>query len=85
LEAGFSFEFEFRRVGWTLGVDGKRSPFASPLTAMVTPAALLTGLVNAQMAPAIRQLKMIAAATFFSLTPYTLLMALLRAGRRFKT
>jgi hypothetical protein len=35
---------------------------------MATPAALFTGLVKAQMAPAIRQLRIEAAIKFFTLT-----------------
>jgi hypothetical protein len=50
----------------------------SRLTEMVTPAALFTGLVKAQMAPAIRPLKIEAAAKFFSLSPDMKRMALLR-------
>jgi hypothetical protein len=45
---------------------------------MATPAALFTGLVKAQMAPAIRQLRIEAAMKFFSRTPDVTRMALLR-------
>jgi hypothetical protein len=38
------------------------------LTEMATPAALFTGLVKAQMAPAIRQLRIEAAIKFFTRT-----------------
>jgi hypothetical protein len=54
---------------------------------MPTPAALFTGLVKAQMAPAIRQLKIEAAMQFFSRTPDVKRMALLRrvCGRLFNS
>jgi hypothetical protein len=45
---------------------------------MATPAALFTGLVKAQMAPAIRQLRIEAAMKFFSRWPDVKRMALLR-------
>jgi hypothetical protein len=56
-------------MGWSIGAIGSRSPFEVRLTEMVTPAALsaLTELVNAVMAPAMKQLKREAAATFLSL------------------
>jgi hypothetical protein len=41
------------------------------LTEMATPAALFTGLVKAQMAPAIRQLRIEAAIKFFTRTPHS--------------
>src|SRR5262245_27953359 len=45
---------------------------------MATPAALFTGLVKTQMAPAIRQLRIEAAMKFFSRRPDVKRMALLR-------
>jgi hypothetical protein len=69
LDAGFSFLIESRRLGWTAGNSGSLSPLASRLTEMATPAALFTGLVKAQMAPAIRQLRIEAATKFFTPTP----------------
>ena len=70
-------EMESCRAGVTVVACGNRSPLLARLTETVTPAALLavTGLVNAQMAPAIRPLKSKAAAKFLSLTPDTQYMA----------
>ena len=62
-------EMELCWVGWAIGGSGSRSPLVARLTEMVTTAALsaVTGLVNALMPPAMKQLKSEAAAKFLSL------------------
>lgn len=71
---------EFCWVGWSIGTIGSRSPLDVRLTEMVTPAALsaLTELVNAVIAPAMKQLKREAAAIFLSLLRNMQRMALFR-------
>jgi hypothetical protein len=66
-EAGCSVELCW--TGWSIGTIDSRSPLDVRLTEMVTPVALsaLTELVNAVMAPAMKQLKREAAAIFLSL------------------
>ena len=77
-EVGFSVELCW--MGWSIGTIRSRSPLEVRLTEMLTPAALLalTELVNAVMAPAMKQLKREAAAIFLSLLRTVRRMAFFR-------
>lgn len=67
-------------VGWSIGSIGSRLPLGVRLTEMVTPAVLsaLTGLVNAVIAPAMKQLKREAPAICLSLLSNVQRMTLFR-------
>src|SRR5262245_24801327 len=78
LDTGFLILIESRWFCLIARNKRRLAPLASRLMEIATPAALFTGLVKAQMPPAIRQLRIEAAVKFFSRWPDVKRMALLR-------